>query len=66
MNTALTISGLAILIFIIVFYLKRAKEKREALKIAEQLKESKHVTEREKIRVYLDEINEKTRNRNNG
>ena len=66
MNTALTISGLAILIFIIVFYLKRAKEKREALKIAEQLKESKYVTEREKIRVYLDEINEKTRNRNNG
>ena len=66
MNTALVIIGLSMLIFLVVFYLKRAKEKREALKIAEQLKESKYVTEREKIRVYLDEINEKTRNRNNG
>ena len=64
MNTAIVIIGLAMLIFVIVFYLKRAKEKREAWKIAEQLKESKHVTEREKIRVYLDEINEKTRNKN--
>ena len=26
-----------------------------------QLKESKHVTEKEKIRVYLDKINEETR-----
>ena len=66
MNTALIIIGLSMLIFLVVFYLKRAKEKRKAWKIAEQLKESKHVTEREKIRVYLDEINEKTRNRNNG
>ena len=61
MNTALTIIGLSMLIFLVVFYLKRAKEKRKAWKIAEQLKESKHVTEREKIRVYLDEINEGTR-----
>jgi len=49
------------LIFVIVFYLKRAKEKRKAKKIQEQLEESKHVTEKEKIRVYLDEINEETR-----
>jgi len=30
MNTALTIIGLSMLIFVVVFYLKRAKEKRKA------------------------------------
>ena len=29
--------------------------------VEKQLKESKHVTEKEKIRVYLDKINEDTR-----
>ena len=61
MNTALTIIGLSMLIFLVVFYLKRAKEKRKVRKVQEQLEESKHVTEKEKIRVYLDEINEETR-----
>ena len=61
MNTALTIIGLSMLIFVVVFYLKRAIEKRKAKKIQEHIKESKHVTEKEKIRVYLDEINEETR-----
>ena len=61
MNTTLTIIGLSMLIFVIVFYLKRAKEKRKATKVQEQLKESRHVTEKEKIRVYLDKINEETR-----
>ena len=61
MNTALTIIGLSMLIFVIVFYLKRANEKRKARNVQEQLEESKHVTEKEKIRVYLDEINEETR-----
>jgi multisubunit Na+/H+ antiporter MnhB subunit len=64
MNTALAIIGLSMLIFVIVFYLKRAKEKRKATKVQEQLKESRHVTEKEKIRVYLDKINEETRNKN--
>jgi hypothetical protein len=64
MNTALTIIGLSMLIFVIVFYLKRAKEKRKATKVQEQLNESRHVTEKEKIRVYLDKINEETRNKN--
>jgi hypothetical protein len=64
MNTALTIIGLSMLIFVIVFYLKRAKEKRKATKVQEQLKESRHVTEKEKIRVYLDKINEETMNKN--
>ena len=63
MNTALTIIGLSMLIFVIVFYLKRAIEKREARKVQEQLKESKHVTEKEKIRVYLDKINDETRSK---
>ena len=63
MNTAIVIIGLAMLIFVIVFSLKRVKEKREAWKIEEQLKESKHVTEREKIRLYMDKINEETRNK---
>ena len=61
MNTALTIIGLSMMIFLVVFYLKRVKEKRKVRKVQEQLEESKHVTEKEKIRVYLDEINEGTR-----
>ena len=61
MNTALVIIGFSMLIFVIVFYLKRANEKRKVRKMQEQLKESKHVAEKEKIRVYLDEVNEETR-----
>ena len=52
MNTALTIIGLSMLIFVIVFYLKRAKEKRKAW-----------LAEREKIKEYGESINEETRNR---
>ena len=51
MNTALTIIGLAMLIFLVVFSLKRAKEKRKAW-----------LEEREKIKAYGEEINEETRN----
>ena len=53
MNTALIIIGLSILIFVIVFNLKRAKEKRKAW-----------LEQREKIKAYGEEINEETRNRN--
>ena len=53
MNTALTIIGLSMLIFSVVFYLKRTKEKRKA-----------RLEEREKIKAYGEEINEETRNRN--
>ena len=52
MNTALVIIGLSMLIFLVVFYLKRAKEKRKAW-----------LEEREKIKTYGEEINEETRNR---
>ena len=53
MNTAIVIIGLAMLIFVIVFSLKRAKEKRKAW-----------LEEREKIKAYGEKINEETRNRN--
>ena len=52
MNTAIVIIGLAMLIFVIVFSLKRAKEKRKVW-----------LEEREKIKAYGEEINEETRNR---
>ena len=61
MTTAIVIIGLSMLIFVVVFYLKRAIKKRKAREVQEKIKESKHVTEKEKIRVYLDEINEETR-----
>jgi len=53
MNTAIVIIGLAMLIFLVVFYLKRAKEKRKAWEV-----------EREKIKAYGETINKETRNRN--
>jgi len=51
-QTALTIIGLSMLIFLVVFYLKRAKEKRKAW-----------LEEREKIKEYGEKINEETRNK---
>jgi len=53
MNTALIIIGLAMFIFIVVFSLKRAKEKR---KVQQE--------EHEKIKEYGETINEETRNNN--
>ena len=52
MQTALVIIGLAMLIFLVVFSLKRAKEKRKAWE-----------AEREKIKGYGENINEETRNK---
>ena len=52
MNTALTIIGLAMFIFIIVFNLKRAKERRKAQQ-----------EEHEKIKEYGESINEETRSK---
>ena len=52
MNTALIVIGLAMFIFIIVFSLKRAKEKRKPQK-----------KEHEKIKEYGESINEETRNK---
>ncbi len=52
MNTALTIIGLSMFIFIVVFSLKRAKEKKKAQQ-----------EEHEKIKAYGESINEETRNK---
>ena len=51
---AIVIVGLSIVIPIDYSYEKKKK-------IAQQLKEGREVTEREKIRVYVDNINEKFR-----
>tara|TARA_B100001250_G_scaffold330642_1_gene295586 strand:+ start:117 stop:317 length:201 start_codon:yes stop_codon:yes gene_type:complete len=54
---ALIIISLSIIVPIIYSY----KKKFEKRKLDEKLKESIYVTEKEKIRVYLDTINESTR-----
>tara|TARA_B100000700_G_C14257455_1_gene495484 strand:- start:41 stop:241 length:201 start_codon:yes stop_codon:yes gene_type:complete len=54
---AITIVGLSIIMPIYYSY----KKKSEKRKIEERLKESRCVTEKEKIRVYIDQINQKTR-----
>ena len=41
--------------------IKSSLAKRRQREVEKQLKESRHVTEKEKIRVYLDKINDKTR-----
>ena len=53
MNTALTIIGLAMFIFIIVFSLKRARDKKKTQQ-----------EEHQKIKEYGESINEETRNKN--
>ena len=52
MNTALIIIGLAMFIFIVVFTLKRSKERK---KVQQE--------EYEKIKEYGESINEETRNK---
>jgi len=52
MNTALTIIGLAIFIFIVVFTLKRAEDKKKA-------QEEEH----KKIKEYGESINQETRDK---
>jgi len=57
---AIVIVGLSILMPIYYSY-KRKTEKR---KLEQELKEGREVSEREKIRVYVDNINDKFRNKN--
>ena len=52
MLKAILVIGLSMLIFLVVFYLKRVKEKRKAW-----------LEEREKIKEYGEKINEETRNK---
>ena len=58
------------LIFVVVFYLKRAIEKRKARKEEEQIKaeeeritDLKYQTEKEKIKAYGESINQETRDK---
>ena len=53
---AIIIVGLSI--FMPIYYSYKKK------KLAQQLKEGREVTEREKIRVYMDSINQKFRDKN--
>ena len=53
---AIVIVGLSIVMPIYYSYKKK--------KLAQQLKEGREVTEREKIRVYMDNINQKFRDKN--
>ena len=57
---AIIIVGLSIIMPIYYSY-KRKTEKR---KLEQELKEGREVSEREKIRVYVDSINDKFRNKN--
>ena len=57
---AIIIVGLSIIMPIYYSY-KRKTEKR---KLEQELKEGREVSEREKIRVYVDSINDKFRKRN--
>ena len=57
---AIVIVGLSI-IMPIYYSHKRKTEKR---KLEQELKEGREVSEREKIRVYVDNINDKFRNKN--
>ena len=62
MNESQILFGLILItlsIFILAGYIY--KKKLEQKKINDRLKESRYVTEKEKIRVYLNNINEATR-----
>ena len=56
---AIVIVGLSVVMPIFYSYQKKLKQR----KIEEQIKEAKYVTEKEKIRVYLDQINERPRSK---
>ena len=64
MNESQILFGLKLItlsIFILAGYIY--KKKLEQKKINDRLKESRYVTEKEKIRVYLNNINEATRSK---
>ena len=64
--TTLTIIACVIVIplaLLSIPLIKSSLAKKRQRVVEKQLKESKHVTEKEKIRVYLDKINDETRSR---
>tara|TARA_B100000085_G_C18147968_1_gene352170 strand:- start:45 stop:248 length:204 start_codon:yes stop_codon:yes gene_type:complete len=56
---AIVIVGLSVVMPIFYSYQKKLKQR----KIEERIKKAKYITEKEKIRVYLDQINERTRSK---
>ena len=52
-----------LLVLLSIPLIKSSLAKKRQRVVEKQLKESKHVTEKEKIRVYLDKINDETRNK---
>ena len=56
---AIIIVGLSIIMPIYYSYKKKTEKRR----LEEELKEGREVSEREKIRVYVDSINDKFRNK---
>ena len=66
-TSAIITYSIVILLALLSIPLIRSSLAKKRQKIVEkQLKESKYVTEKEKIRVYLDKINEETRNKYRG
>ena len=57
---AIIIVGLSIIMPIYYSYKKKIEKRR----LEEELKKGREVSEREKIRVYVDSINDKFRNKN--
>ena len=62
-DSQLIIALIIVILSIIVPIIYSYKKKFEKRKLDEKLKESIYVTEKEKIRVYLDNINESTRSK---
>ena len=60
-NTLIAIIIVILLALLSIPLIKSSLAKKRKRVVEKQLKESRHVTEKEKIRVYLDKINEETR-----
>ena len=62
-NTQIILSMVIVGITVVMPIIYAFQKKNKQRKIEEQINEAKYVTEKEKIRVYLDQINEKTRSK---
>ena len=61
--TIITCVIVVLLALLCIPLIKSSLAKKRKKVVEKQLKESRHVTEREKIRVYLDKINDETRDK---
>ncbi len=62
-NTEIILAMVIVAITVVMPIIYAFQKKNKQRKIEEQINEAKYVTEKEKIRVYLDQINEKTRSK---